>query len=173
MQRTGTTPVQGSNLSPARFEGGNLLVRALLDLGVKQIFSVSGGPLNSIYHACAVEGLALRHTRHEAGACFMAEAVSRVSGVPGVAAVTLGPGVANAVTPALVAKMASVPLLIIGAQAHTASFERGAGMSADHVPLMAPVTKWSARVLDTQRIPEYVEIAWRGMWGVTPGPVVR
>jgi acetolactate synthase-1/2/3 large subunit len=171
MQRTATTAVQGSNLSPARFEGGNLLVRALLDLGVKHIFSVSGGPLNSIYHACAVEGLALKHTRHEAGACFMADAVSRLSGVPGVAAVTLGPGVANAVTPALVAKMASVPLLIIGAQANTASFERGAGMSADHVPIMAPVTKWSARVLDTQRIPEYVEIAWRRMWAGTPGPV--
>lgn len=171
MKRTGTTAAQGSNLSPARFEGGNLLVRALLDLGVEQIFSVSGGPLNSIYHACAVEGLALRHTRHEAGACFMAEAVSRVSGLPGVAAVTLGPGVANAVTPALVAKMASVPLLIIGAQANTASFERGAGMSADHIPIMAPVTKWSARVLDTQRIPEYIEIAWRRMWAGTPGPV--
>jgi acetolactate synthase-1/2/3 large subunit len=171
MPKTGTPLANDSNLSPARFEGGNLLVRALLQRGVEQIFSVSGGPLNSIYHACAVEGLPLRHTRHEAGACFMAEAVSRISGVPGVAAVTLGPGVTNAVTPALVAKMASVPLLIIGAQANTASFERGAGMSADHVPIMAPVTKWSARVLDTERIPEYVEIAWRRMWAGTPGPV--
>lgn len=171
MQKTGATAARGSNLSSTRYEGGNLLVRALIDRGVEQIFSVSGGPLNSIYHACAVEGLELKHARHEAGACFMAEAVSRISGVPGVAAVTLGPGVTNAVTPALVAKMASVPLLIIGAQANTASFERGAGMSADHVPIMAPVTKWAARVLDTERIPEYVEIAWRRMWAGTPGPV--
>ncbi len=154
-----------------RFEGGDLLVQSLLGYGVRQVFSVSGGPLNSIYHACAVHGLALHHTRHEAAACFMAEAVSRVTGVPGVAALTLGPGVTNAVTPALVSKMASTPLLIIGAQANTRSFDRGAGMSADHIPIMAPVTKWAARVLHTERIPEYVEIAWRRMWSGSPGPV--
>lgn len=154
-----------------RFEGGDLVVKSLIGLGVKQIFSVSGGPLNSIYHACAVHGLPLRHTRHEAAACFMAEAVTRITGTPGVAAVTLGPGTANAVTSSLVAKMASVPLLIIGAQASTRSFDKGAGMSADHVAIMAPVTKWSARVLHTERIPEYIEMAWRKMWSGSPGPV--
>ncbi len=154
-----------------RFEGGDLLVRGLLDFGVKQVFSVSGGPLNSIYHACAVHNLPLHHTRHEAAACFMAEAISRVTGVPGVAILTLGPGVTNAVTPALVSKMASTPLLLIGAQANTRSFDRGAGMSADHIPIMAPVTKWAARVLHTERIPEYLEMAWRRMWSGSPGPV--
>ncbi len=154
-----------------RFEGGDLVVKSLIGFGVKQIFSVSGGPLNSIYHACAVHGLPLRHTRHEAAACFMAEAVTRITGVPGVAAVTLGPGTTNAVTSSLVAKMASVPLLIVGAQASTRSFDKGAGMSADHVPIMEPVTKWSARVLHTERIPEYIEMAWRKMWSGSPGPV--
>ncbi|HKQ94675.1 MAG TPA: thiamine pyrophosphate-binding protein [Aestuariivirgaceae bacterium] len=171
MEHTNATSTETRSAASNRFEGGNLLVRALKDLGVRQIFSVSGGPLNSIYHACAMEGLALRHTRHEAGACFMAEAVSRISGVPGVAAVTLGPGVANAVTPALVAKMASVPLLIIGAQANTRTFDRHAGMSADHIPIMTPVTKWAARVLQTDRIPEYIDMAWRRMWAGSPGPV--
>ncbi len=101
----------------------------------------------------------------------MADAISRLTGVPGVAAVTLGPGVTNTVTPALVAKMAGTPLLILGAQANTASFERGAGMSADHIPIMAPVTKFAARVLQTERIPEYIDIAFRRMWAGTPGPV--
>ncbi|HZV22018.1 MAG TPA: thiamine pyrophosphate-binding protein [Hyphomicrobiales bacterium] len=154
-----------------RYEGGDLLVQSLLAHGVREVFSVSGGPLNSIYHACAAHGLPLRHTRHEAAACFMAEAVGRVTGTPGVAALTLGPGVTNGVTPALVSKMASTPLLIVGAQAKTASFDRGAGMSADHIPIMAPVTKWAARVLQTDRIPEYVQIAWRKMWAGSPGPV--
>lgn len=154
-----------------RFEGGDLVVKSLQALGVRQIFSVSGGPLNSIYSACATHGLPLHHTRHEAAACFMADAISRLTGVPGVAAVTLGPGVTNTVTPALVAKMAGTPLLILGAQANTASFDRGAGMSADHVPIMAPVTKFAARVLQTERIPEYIEIAFREMWAGTPGPV--
>ena len=154
-----------------RFEGGDLVVQSLKALGVPRIFSVSGGPLNSIYHACGAQDLPLHHTRHEAGACFMAEAMARMTGIPGVAAVTLGPGVTNAVTPALVAKMAGVPLLIIGAQANTRLFERGAGMSADHLPIMAPVTKWAARVLDTDRIPEYIGAAWRHMWAGRPGPV--
>ncbi|MGA7328269.1 MAG: thiamine pyrophosphate-binding protein [Rhodomicrobium sp.] len=165
-------PASGNDRAVSnRFEGGDLLVQSLLGYGVRQVFSVSGGPLNSIYHACAVHGLALHHTRHEAAACFMAEAASRITGVPGVAALTLGPGVTNAVTPALVSKMASTPLLIIGAQANTRSFDRGAGMSADHIPIMAPVTKWAARVLHTERIPEYVEIAWRRIWSGSPGPV--
>lgn len=153
-----------------RFEGGDLVVQSLKNLGVPRLFSVSGGPLNSIYNACAAHGLPLHHTRHEAGACFMAEAMARVTGTPGVAVVTLGPGVTNAVTPALVAKMAGTPLLIIGAQANTRLFERGAGMAADHLPIMAPVTKWAARVLDTDRIPEYIGMAWRHIWAGRPGP---
>ena len=114
-----------------RFEGGDLVVQALAQLGVRRVFSVSGGPLNSLYHAAAAHGLALVHTRHEAAAAFMAEGVARVSGTPGVAAVTLGPGVTNTVTAALVSKMAGTPLLILGAQANTAAFDRGAGMSAE------------------------------------------
>jgi acetolactate synthase-1/2/3 large subunit len=154
-----------------RFEGGDLLVQSLMNLGVRQIFSVSGGPLNSIYHACAQHGLPLVHNRHEAAAGFMADAVARLTGVPGVAAVTLGPGVTNMTTPALVALMAGTPMLIIGAQAPIASFDKGVAMSADHMPIMKPVTKWSARVHETKRIPEYVEAAWRHMWAGRPGPV--
>jgi acetolactate synthase-1/2/3 large subunit len=154
-----------------RYEGGDLIVEALKGLGVGAIFSVSGGPLNSIYHACAVHDLPLVHTRHEAAACFMAEAMARVSGTPGVAAVTLGPGVSNTLTPALVSRMAGTPLLILGAQAGTRSFERGAGMSWDPLPYMTPVTKWAARVLHVDRIEEFIAIAWREMWAGRPGPV--
>ncbi len=154
-----------------RYEGGDLLVESLKNLGVKQIFSVSGGSINSIYRAAAAHDLALVHNRHEAAAAFMAEAVGRQTGVPGVVAVTLGPGVTNTVTPAFVAKRAGTPLLIVGGQAPTPAFDRGAILAADHVPIMAPVTKWSARVLKTERIPEYVETAWRHIWAGRPGPV--
>lgn len=152
-------------------DGGMSVVAFLKGASVKHIFSVSGGPLNPIYRACSVLDLPLVHTRHEAAACFMAEAAARVTGAPGVAAVTLGPGVTNTVTPALVSTMAGTPLLILGAQAPTHTFERGAGMSWDPLPILGSVTKWSARVLDVQRIPEYLEIAWRKMWAGRPGPV--
>jgi acetolactate synthase-1/2/3 large subunit len=115
--------------------------------------------------------VSLVHTRHEAAAAFMAEAVGRQTGVPGVVAVTLGPGVTNTVTPAFVAKRAGTPLLIIGGQVPTPLFDRGAVMAVDHLPIMAPVTKWSARVLATERIPEYVAAAWRHIWAGRPGPV--
>jgi acetolactate synthase-1/2/3 large subunit len=154
-----------------RYEGGDLLVESLKHLGVKQIFSVSGGVINSIYSAAATHGVALVHARHEAAAAFMAEAVGRQTGVPGVAAVTVGAGVTNTVTPALVAKRAGTPLLIVGGQVPTPAFDRGAVLAADHLPIMAPVTKWSARVLATERIPEYVEAAWRHIWAGRPGPV--
>ena len=153
-------------------DGGTCLVEWLKQAGVEHVFSVSGGPLNPIYSACAALDLPLVHTRHEAAACFMAEASARVTGKAAVAAVTLGPGVTNTVTPALVSTMAGTPLLIVAAQAPTSTFERGAGMSWDPLPILDSVTKWSARVLDVDRIPEYLDIAWRKMWSDRPGPVL-
>lgn len=165
MQRRTEAPTE------TRLNGGASVVKWLKSAGVENVFSVSGGPINPIYRACAQEGLPLVHARHEAAACFMAEAFSRVTGKAGAAVVTLGPGVTNAVTPALVATMAGTPLIIIGAQAATKSLERGAGMSYDVLPTLKTVTKWASRVLDVNRIPEYLDIAWRKMWDGRPGPV--
>ncbi len=153
-----------------RYEGGDLVVESLTNLGVSQIFTVSGGPLNSIYHAASASELEVVHTRHETAACFMADAVARVSGTPGVAVVTLGPAVANTVTGALMASLAGVPILIIGGQSSTRLFDTGTDMSVDHIQFMTSLTKFSARVLDTDRIPEYIETAWRAMWAGRPGP---
>jgi len=154
-----------------RYLGGDVVVEALAGLGVGAVFSVSGGPINALYNACAVHDLALVHTRHEAAACFMAEAMARTTGIPGVAAVTLGPGVANTIGPALVSAMAGTPLLILGGQAPSRTFERGAGMSWDPLPAMRGVVKWAARVLQPERIEEHLAIAWRKMWSGRPGPV--
>jgi len=152
-------------------DGGAAVVAWLKAVGVQNIFSVSGGPINSVYRACAHQGLPLIHARHEAAACFMAEAQSRVTGKAGAAVVTLGPGVTNAVTPGLVAMLAGTPVIIVGAQAGTKSAERGAGMAYDVLPIMKGVTKWAARCTDPNRLQEYLDIAWRKMWAGRPGPV--
>lgn len=152
-------------------DGGAAVVAWLKSAGVQNIFSVSGGPINSVYRACAKQGLPLIHARHEAAACFMAEAQSRVTGKAGAAVVTLGPGVTNAVTPALVAMLAGTPVIIVGAQAASKSAERGAGMAYDVLPIMKGVTKWAARCTDPNRLQEYLDIAWRKMWAGRPGPV--
>jgi len=154
-----------------QFDGGAAIVKWFKAAGVTDIFSVSGGPINAIYRACDKQGVQLVHARHEAAACYMAEAGARVTGKAGVAVVTLGPGVTNAVTPALVSSLAGTPLLIVGAQSSTSSAERGAGMSFEVLPTMRSVTKWAARCTDPNRLAEYLDIAWRKMWAGRPGPV--
>jgi acetolactate synthase I/II/III large subunit len=155
----------------AAADGATAIVAWMKVAGVLNIFSVSGGPINSIYRACAHQRLPLVHTRHEAAACFMAEAQSRVTGKVGAAVVTLGPGVTNAVTPALVASLAGTPVIIVGAHASTRFDERGAGMAYDVLPIMKGVTKWAARCTDPDRLQEYLDIGWRKMWAGRPGPV--
>ncbi|MGH2450876.1 MAG: thiamine pyrophosphate-binding protein [Candidatus Limnocylindria bacterium] len=151
-------------------EGGDLLVASLEARGVRRLFSVSGGPINSVYHATLHSSVELCHVRHEAAAGFMADATARVTGVPGVAVVTLGPGVTNAVTPVATALRAGVPMLVVGGQAPSDQVDREPGMSIDGVAAMRPVTKWAAAVSAAARIPEYVEEAWRRMTSGRPGP---
>jgi acetolactate synthase-1/2/3 large subunit len=151
--------------------GGQLLVETLHKLGVDQLFSVSGGPINPVYDACADGPVSLRHVRHEQAAAFMAEACYRATGQAGVAVVTLGPGVTNTITPCVSAALAGVPMLIVGGQAGRAVIDKGAGMSTDTWSVMKAATKWAARVMDVNRMPEYVAEAWRRAHAPTPGPV--
>ena len=154
----------------SKMTGGDLVVESLINLGVRQFFTVSGGPINQIYRAAAERSLEIVHTRHELAACHMAEAVSRISGIPGVAVVTLGPATTNTLTGAMMATMSGTPLLIIGGQCGIRLFETGTDMAIDGVSVMKPLTKFAARVLQTDRIPEYIEMAWRVMWAGRPGP---
>ena len=152
------------------YSGGDLLADLLAARGVRHIFSVSGGPLNPLYLGTLRAPVRIVHTRHEAAAAFMADGTARVTRSPGVCAVTLGPGVTNTVTPALTAIRAGVPFLILGGQAPLATLDRESIMSFDPLPVMRPVTKYAARVVDPARIEEYLEAAWRAMTSGRPGP---
>lgn len=151
--------------------GGQLLVEALRQRDVDRIFSVSGGPINAVYDACVTGAPQLHHVRHEAAAGFMAEASYRLRRRPGVAVVTLGPGVTNTVTPCVSASLAGVPMLVVGGRAPSAVTDKGAGMSTDTLSVMRSVTKWAVEVRHAERIPEYVAEAWRRMNAPTAGPV--
>jgi acetolactate synthase-1/2/3 large subunit len=163
--------VQTGAEAPAKWEGGRLLTETLAARGVEFMFSVSGGPINSIYHGAAATGLRLIHTRHEAAAGFMADAISRVGGSIGVCAATLGPGVTNTLTAVLTAQRASAPVLFLGGQAPAASLWREPGMATDSLSLMSPLTKWAAQVPETAQIPAYLDRAWALMLRGRPGPV--
>src|SRR5690348_17425227 len=79
--------------------GGRLVARRLKAYGVSKLFTLSGGHLFSIYDGCRAEGIDLVDVRHEAAAAFAAEGWAKVTREPGVAAVTAGPGVTNAMSP--------------------------------------------------------------------------
>uniref|UniRef100_A0A673BQF7 2-hydroxyacyl-CoA lyase 2 n=1 Tax=Sphaeramia orbicularis TaxID=375764 RepID=A0A673BQF7_9TELE len=99
--------------------GGESVAEVLRAHGVKYVFTLVGGHISPILVACEKVGIRIVDTRHEATAVFAADAVARLSGTVGVAAVTAGPGLTNTVTAMKNAQMAESPLLLIGGAAGT------------------------------------------------------
>src|SRR6202158_1369266 len=97
-----------------RINGGEMLVRALEHEGVHEIFTLHGGHLDAIFKACREHDLRVIDTRHEQAAAHMADGWARTTGRPGVAMVTAGPGVTDAVTGVANAFMDSIPMILIG-----------------------------------------------------------
>ena len=93
--------------------GGDLVVDVIKAHGVKFVFTLCGGHISPILTGATTAGLRVVDTRHEATAVFAADAVARISGIPGVVAVTAGPGLTNAVTAVKNAQLAQSPLIII------------------------------------------------------------
>jgi len=151
--------------------GGEMLVRALEQQGVREVFALSGGHLDPIFQACYEHDIRLIDTRHEAAATHMADGFARTTGHPGVALVTAGPGVANAITGVANAWMDAIPMLCIAGRSPIRDEDRLALQNLDQVALMAPITKYARTVLHPERIPEYVAAAWRHAVSGRPGPV--
>ncbi|KFZ61746.1 Acetolactate synthase-like, partial [Podiceps cristatus] len=97
--------------------GGELVAEVLKAHGVRFLFTLAGGHISPVLVASEKVGIRVVDTRHEATAVFAADAVSRLSGRIGVAAVTAGPGVTNTVTAIKNAQMAESPVLLIGGAA--------------------------------------------------------
>lgn len=151
--------------------GGNLVARTLKKAGVECIFTLSGGHIMPIYDGCLVEGIRVIDVRHEQAAAFAADAWSRVRpGSVGVAAVTAGPGATNAVTGIANAWRANSPILVLGGQGPFANLGKGSLQEMDHVNLMKPITKWAGACYETERIPEYIDLALRHAISGIPGP---
>src|SRR3984885_7020176 len=98
----------------AKIDGGEMFVRALEREGVREVFTLHGGHLDSIYAAAARPGFRVIDARHEQAAAHMADGWARTTGRPGVAIVTAGPGVTDAVTGVANAFMDSIPMVLIG-----------------------------------------------------------
>ncbi|HTJ82294.1 MAG TPA: thiamine pyrophosphate-binding protein [Polyangiaceae bacterium] len=155
----------------ALVHGGRLIAQALKRHGTTHLFTLCGGHIQAIYDGCLDEGIRVVDVRHEQTAGHAADGYARVTGKPGVCAVTAGPGVTDVVTAAANAQRAGIPMLIIGGAGPRALQDMGSLQDMNHVELMRPITKWSVAVPATDRIQEYVDSAFRIMQAGVPGPV--
>ena len=155
----------------SKVDGGDLVARALRREGIEHIFTLSGDQTQAIFDACIDEAIRLIDTRHEQAAVHMADGWARTTGRPGVAVVTAGPGVVDAVPGMAVAFQSASPVVLIGGRTRLSEFEMGFGQDFDQLPLMRPITKWAATCYETKRIPEYLSMAFRHACSGRPGPV--
>jgi acetolactate synthase I/II/III large subunit len=153
------------------FHGGRIVARALKNEGIDHVFTLCGGHIQNIYDGCLDEGIRVVDVRHEQTAGHAADGYARVTGKPGVALVTAGPGVTDVVTAVANAQRAGVPMIVIGGAGPTVFKHMGSLQDMDHVELMRPITKWSATVSEVRRLEEYVTMAFRIATTGVPGPV--
>uniref|UniRef100_A0A671L6N2 2-hydroxyacyl-CoA lyase 2 n=1 Tax=Sinocyclocheilus anshuiensis TaxID=1608454 RepID=A0A671L6N2_9TELE len=149
--------------------GGESVADVLRAHGVKFVFTLVGGHISPILVACEKLGIRIVDTRHEATAVFAADAVARLSGTVGVAAVTAGPGLTNTVTAVKNAQMAESPLLLIGGAAATLLQGRGALQDIDQMSLFKPLCKFCASVRTVREIVPTVRKALAIAQSGTPG----
>jgi acetolactate synthase-1/2/3 large subunit len=157
-------------------QGGQIVARAIKAEGIDHVFTLCGGHVQMIYDGCLTEGIRVVDTRHEQTAAHAADGWARVTGKPGVAIVTAGPGVTDAVTAVANAQRAQVPMLLIGGQGARmlspfGGQDRGSLQDMNHVELMRAITKWAVSVPETRRLQEYVQTAMRVATTGVPGPV--
>jgi acetolactate synthase-1/2/3 large subunit len=153
--------------------GAQIVVRALVDQGVTDIFGYPGGAVLPIYDALCHEPR-LRHilVRHEQGATHAAEGYARSTGKVGVVLVTSGPGATNAVTGITDALMDSIPLVVLTGQVPTHLIGTDAFQECDTVGITRSCTKHNYLVKNVADLPRVMHEAFRIAAAGRPGPVV-
>ncbi|MBD89913.1 MAG: acetolactate synthase [Deltaproteobacteria bacterium] len=152
-------------------DGGTQVAQVLAAQGVEQIFTLCGGHISPILVESKKLGIRIIDTRHEVNAVFAADATGRVTGVPGVAAVTAGPGVSNTITAVKNAQLAQSPLVVIGGATATMLRGRGSLQDIDQLAMIRPHVKWSARPNTQREVIPALEEAFRQAKRGVPGPV--
>ncbi|HKI86387.1 MAG TPA: thiamine pyrophosphate-binding protein, partial [Thermoanaerobaculia bacterium] len=152
-------------------DGGALAAEALARHQVPFLFTLCGGHISPLLVAAKRRGIRVVDTRHEATAVFAADAVARLSGRPGVAAVTAGPGLTNTLTAIKNAQLAQSPLILIGGATATMLRGRGALQDIDQAALMAPHVKAVLQAEKLRQVQPLLEDAFSIALHRVPGPV--
>eukprot|EP01083_Nonionella_stella_P211447 764541_1 len=160
------SPLQRTNR-----HGGELVAKVLKAHNVKYLFTLVGGHISPILVAAKQEGIQVVDVRNECTTVFAADAVSRLSGTPGVAVVTAGPGVTNTITAMKNAQMAQSPLILIGGAAATLLKGRGSLQDVEQIDVLRSIVKYHASIRNVGEIVPIIKRAfYESMHGV-PGPV--
>ncbi len=157
-----------------KITGAEILMKALLDEGVKTLFGYPGGAIMPVYDALYDYRDRLNHilVRHEQAAAHAAEGFARVSGQTGVCLVTSGPGATNTITGIADAMMDSTPIVVITGQVGTQMLGSDAFQECDVVDITQPITKWAYQIRSAKDVAWAVHRAFYIAGSGRPGPVV-
>ncbi|MCO8272056.1 acetolactate synthase [Actinoplanes sp. TRM 88003] len=150
--------------------GGELALAAARAFGVNEMFTLSGGHVFPLYDAAHKTGFPIYDVRHEQTAVFAAEAVAKLQRRPGLAVLTAGPGVTNGISGLTSAFFNASPVLVLGGRAPAFRWGSGSLQEFDHVPLVAPITKYAGTVTDTDNIAGEVRAALTAALTAHRGP---
>ena len=154
--------------------GGEIVVANLLAQRATHAFGVPGESFLAVLDALhgVRERLPFIVCRQEGGAAYMAEAYGKLTGRPGIAFVTRGPGASNAAVGIHTAMQDASPMIVFVGQVGTDMLDRDAFQEIDYRRMYGSVAKWAAQIDRAERIPEYVAHAYRLAMSGRPGPVV-
>lgn len=152
-------------------DGGALIAEVLRKQGVRFLFTLCGGHISPILVGAKQAGIRVIDVRHEVNAVFAADAVARLTGVPGVVAVTAGPGLTNTITAVKNAQLAQSPVIILGGATATVLKGRGALQDIDQLALMRPHVKWATSVSRVKDLAPTLLRAFSVAQADIPGPV--
>jgi acetolactate synthase I/II/III large subunit len=154
--------------------GARLVVDALVTHGVERVFCVPGESFLAVLDSLHDETAQIQTIvcRHEAGAANMAEAVGKLTGRPGIAIVTRGPGATHASIGVHTAFQDSTPMILLIGQCAREHMDREAFQEIDYRRMFGQMAKWVAQIDDPRRVPEYMSHAFHLATSGRPGPVV-
>jgi acetolactate synthase-1/2/3 large subunit len=151
--------------------GGDLALAVLRAYGVTEMFTLSGGHVFPLYDAAHRTGVRIVDVRHEQTAVFAAEATAKLTRRPALAVLTAGPGVTNGVSAVTTADFNASPVVVLGGRAPQFRWGAGSLQEFDHVPVLAPITRWSGTATATDRIPADLRTALTAALTPHRGPV--
>ncbi|WEV44555.1 acetolactate synthase AlsS [Streptococcaceae bacterium ESL0687] len=141
--------------------GADLVVDSLINHHVKYVFGIPGAKIDKVFDTLEDKGPQLIVARHEQNAAFMAQAIGRITGEPGVVIATSGPGASNLATGLVTATAEGDPVLAIGGQVKRSDLLKRTHQSMDNAALFEPITKYSAEVQDPENLSETIANAYR------------